>query len=78
MPTARIVGPYRFYFTSHDSGEPPHVHVERDDQNAKVWLAPVSIEWSRGFSAKECNRILDIVTEFRQEFTERWREFFDG
>jgi hypothetical protein len=36
-------GPYRLYFYSHELNEPPHVHVDRDDQSAKVWLRPVGL-----------------------------------
>ena len=32
------VRPYRLYFYSHEPNEPPHVHVDRDDQSAKFWL----------------------------------------
>jgi hypothetical protein len=43
MPTIPgISGPYRFYFYSFDCNEPMHVHVRRDRQHAKFWLAPVS------------------------------------
>ena len=41
MPTVLRVGPYRFFFYSGDGGEPPHIHVERDQYVAKVWLDPV-------------------------------------
>jgi hypothetical protein len=42
MPTVLRIGPYRFYFVSHDMDEPPHVHVDRDDESAKFWLAAVA------------------------------------
>ena len=49
-----MVGPYRIYFYSHEPNEPPHVHVDRDDQSAKFWLDPValasSVRWSFGES----------------------------
>jgi hypothetical protein len=40
MPTILRHGPYRFFFYAGDADEPPHVHVERDDNKAKFWLAP--------------------------------------
>ena len=42
MPTVLRVGPYRLFFYSGDGHEPPHIHIERDDRIAKVWLGPVS------------------------------------
>ena len=35
-PTVLREGPYRFYFSGHEPNEPPHVHVDRDDQSAKL------------------------------------------
>ena len=40
MPTVLRRGPYRFFFYSSDRAEPPHVHVERDENLAKFWLDP--------------------------------------
>ena len=38
MPSVLRSGPYRFYFFSHEPNEPPHVHIDRDEATAKVWL----------------------------------------
>jgi hypothetical protein len=38
-----IPGPYRFFFTSFDCNEPPHVHVEREDMTCKFWLEPLGL-----------------------------------
>jgi hypothetical protein len=43
-----MVGPYRIYFYSHEPNEPPHVHVDRDDQSAKFWLDPVALARNLG------------------------------
>ncbi len=32
MPTVLCSGAYRFFFNAPDSGEPPQVHVDRDDK----------------------------------------------
>jgi len=52
MPTV-LRSPYRFYFVSHDLHEPPHVHVDRDDDSAKFWLAPVALASNLGFTTVE-------------------------
>ncbi len=78
MPTVLLVGPFRFFFYAGDGGEPPHVHVERDDCEAKFWLDPVRLERSRGFRAKEINRIRELVEEHQEQIQEAWNEFFDG
>jgi hypothetical protein len=53
VPTILMVGPYRMYFHSHEPNEPPHVHVDRDDQSASsgwTWLrwpeTLASVRWS--------------------------------
>ena len=40
MPTVLRRGPYLFFFYSSDRAEPPHVHVQRDENLAKFWLDP--------------------------------------
>ena len=57
MPTVLHSGPYRVFFYAGDGNEPPHVHVERDDCEAKFWLEPILLERSYGFSRKENRRI---------------------
>jgi len=53
MPTVLRRGPYRFFFYSSDRAEPPHVHVERDENLAKFWLDPVRLHESGGFRGAE-------------------------
>jgi uncharacterized protein DUF4160 len=48
---------------SHDLNEPPHVHVDRDEQSAKFWLAPVALARNLGFNAVELRRIQSLVAE---------------
>jgi hypothetical protein len=78
MPTVLRVGPLRFFFYAGDGAEPPHIHVERDDCEAKFWLDPVRLERSRGFRRKEINRIRGLVEDHREQLLESWNEFFSG
>jgi hypothetical protein len=48
MPTVLRSGPYRFFFYSADGAEPPHIHVERDDNTAKFWLRPYGCTTAAG------------------------------
>ena len=50
----------RFFFYAGDGNEPPHIHVERDDFEAKFWLDPVRLARMRGFGRKEIKRIRDL------------------
>jgi hypothetical protein len=76
MPTVLRHGPYRFFFYAGDIDEPPHVHVERDDCQAKIWLAPARLEGSWGFTEKEVHRIMDLVEQHQEDLMESWNEFF--
>jgi hypothetical protein len=79
MPTVLRFDGYRFYFYSHEPNEPPHVHVDRAEATAKVWLEEVKIARGRGFRTKERNAILSIVKEHREMLLEAWNEYFgDG
>ena len=78
MPTILRVGPFRFFFYAGDGGEPPHIHVERDDCEAKFWLDPVRLERSRGFPRKDLNRLREMIAKHREQLLEGWNEFFYG
>jgi hypothetical protein len=72
------VGPYRFFFYSADREEPAHVHVEREDGEAKFWLEPVRYESSRLFSRLELTRIERLVAENAILLLRKWNEYFEG
>ena len=62
MPRIRgIPGPYRFFFTSFDCSEPPHVHVEREEGTCKFRLGPLELARNHGFSARELNVIRRLI-----------------
>ena len=78
MPTVLRSGPYRFFFYAGDREEPPHIHVERDDNKAKFWLEPVRLQNSGGFSRTEIGKIQKLVEENREELLRGWNEYFNG
>jgi hypothetical protein len=75
MPTVLPFGPYRFFYAG-DRNEPPHIHVERDDNTAKFWLNPIRLQNSGGFSRKEINQIQKLVKENEEYLLRRWDEHF--
>jgi hypothetical protein len=48
-----------------DCVEAHHVHVEGNDGLAKLWLTPVSVADSVGYSLREIHRIKRIVQDDR-------------
>ena len=63
MPTVLRSGPYRAYFYSHESNEPAHVHIDRDEASCKFWLSPVSLASNLGFRATELREIERLIED---------------
>ena len=78
MPNILFEGPYRFFFVSLDRGEPPHIHVERENKVAKFWLDPIRLQWSGGFSRREIGRIQKLLSANHRRLLEAWDEYFRG
>ena len=75
-PAVLRLGPYRFYFVSHDLREPPHVHIDRDAFSTKFWIAPVPLAYNLGFPARELRKLEALTTENQKELLEAWNEYF--
>jgi len=69
-------GPFRFFFYSHEPREPPHVHIERDDAIAKIWLHDGAVVDSGGLTPRDLQRVVAIVMTHRDRFIEAWHEHF--
>ena len=76
MPTVARIGPYRLFFYSSDRVEPPHVHVERDRNRAKLGLEPVRLQSSGGFRGPELRRVEQLVAENVARLLKDWHGFF--
>ena len=78
MSTILRIGAYRFYFYSHESNEPPHIHIDRDNLSAKFWLQSVSLAQNIGFPAKELRKLQSMVIENQTQLLEAWHEYFSN
>ncbi len=76
MPTIEISG-YKFRFYSSDLNEPPHMHVIRDGNEAKVWLQPIDVAYNRGYNKVKMNQILKLVKQNQQKLLEVWYAHFN-
>jgi len=76
MPTILIEG-YKFRFYSLDISEPPHVHVLRGENVAKVWLAPVRPANCFGYNEREMNHILRLTEENEGRLLKVWYDYFN-
>jgi hypothetical protein len=78
MPTLLRVGPYRFFCYAGDRDQPTHVHIERNSSEAKFWLTPVRLQFNKGFSSNEINRLQTLTEDNQQQLLEAWHDFFNG
>jgi hypothetical protein len=54
------------------------VHIERDDNIAKVWIDPIRLYSSGGFNRTEISKILKIIESKREIVTEAWNDYFSN
>ncbi|CAN5428955.1 DUF4160 domain-containing protein [soil metagenome] len=78
MPTVGRSGPYRLYFYSDEGFEPAHIHVERDDLDAKFWILPVELAGFHGFGPRELRVIEKLVIAEEARNAQAWRRHFGG
>ncbi|HEX4029122.1 MAG TPA: DUF4160 domain-containing protein [Terracidiphilus sp.] len=79
MPTVFRERGFRFFFYSNEGTppEPVHVHVERDDLEAKVWLNPVvEVAYNDGYDPRALRELLNIIRANRNLIERTWNEFF--
>jgi len=76
VPTVLRIGPYRFYFYSHEPNEPAHVHIDKDNLSTKFWLQPVHLARNLGFNPRELNQLHNLVTENQATLLEAWHGYF--
>lgn len=74
MPVILRVKGYRFWFYEADLDEPPHVHVGKENKEAKYWLNPIVLTKSRRFGQHELNEIERILVEYRTDILEAWEK----
>lgn len=75
MPTIIIDG-YKFRFYSSDIFEPPHVHIIKAENVAKIWLQPISVQYNRGYNPAELNKVLRLTRKNQEKLLEVWNDYF--
>lgn len=54
-----------------------HIHIEKGDASAKIWLQPIEIGNNYGFSSREMNQIILIVQNNQSQFIDFWNDYFN-
>ncbi|MCR5573817.1 MAG: DUF4160 domain-containing protein [Bacteroidaceae bacterium] len=75
MPTIFIFFGFRFLFYSNDH-EPIHVHVIKDNCEAKYNVDPIEQLSNHGFKRSEIAIIESIIEENKEIIIERWKMYF--
>ena len=52
------------------------MHVLRGENEAKIWLSPVGVEYNYGYNSRELNRLLRLTRENLNRLLEAWHEYF--
>lgn len=79
MPTVFYERGFRFFFYSNEGSprEPVHIHVEKDNREAKFWLNPVvRVAYNDGFDARTLRLLAEMVGANRERIERAWNEFF--
>lgn len=79
MPVIFRYHGFKFFFYSNEGTprEPAHVHVEKDDMEAKFWLFPeVQVAYNDGYDARMLRELLEIVGQNKGLIERAWDEFF--
>ena len=79
MPVVFRERGFRFHFFSNegDPREPVHVHVVKNDADAKLWLYPeVKFAYNEGFDTRTERWIVATVAAHRQQIEDAWNDHF--
>ena len=69
---------FKFFFYSNEGTprEPIHVHVERDEMEAKFWLTPeVRVAYNDGYDARTLRMLLGVVETNKDRIVRAWNEY---
>ena len=79
MPVIFRIRGFKFFFYSNEGTprEPIHVHVGKDHDEAKFWVAPVvSVAYNDGYDARTLRELLQLVEENKDRIERAWNDFF--
>ena len=70
---------FRFFFYSNEGNprEPVHIHVEKDNCEAKFWLYPkVGVAYNDGYDARTLRLLTAMVEANKSRIERAWHEYF--
>jgi hypothetical protein len=79
MPVVFRERGFRFFFYSNEGSprEPLHIHVERDNVEAKFWLRPaVRVAYNDGYDARTLRELQNLIEANSNRIERAWDEHF--
>ncbi len=79
MPQVLRARAFRFFFYSNEGSarEPVHIHVEKDELEAKIWVIPeVCLAYNDGYDARTLRELMEIVEANKDLIERTWNDFF--
>jgi hypothetical protein len=79
MPVVFREQGFRFFFYSNEGSprEPVHIHVEKDNVEAKFWLDPnVRVAYNDGCDARVLRELQSLVEANKNRIVRAWNEHF--
>ena len=73
MPVILREKGYEFWFVMFDLNEPIHVHVRHERKQAKYWVQPLALAWTRGYRPHELKEIERIITDNSAYIVRVWK-----
>ena len=79
MPVVFRERGFVFFFYSNEGTprEPAHIHVGKDEKEAKFWLRPkIKLAYNDGYDARTLRDLAELIAWRRDQIERRWHEFF--
>jgi hypothetical protein len=79
MPVVFRYRGFKFFFYSNEGTplEPAHIHVERDDMEAKSWLFPaVRVAYNDGYHPRTLRELSEVVEANKNRIVRAWNGHF--
>lgn len=77
MPTIFELFGLRFFFFADDHA-PIHVHVVKEQDNAKIAIEPeIKLIYNHGLKAQDLKRALKLAEMYKTEIIETWYKYHD-
>ncbi len=75
MPTIFEIFGLRFFFFSDDHA-PIHVHVVKEDYDAKIEIEPeIRLVYNHGLKAKDLKRAMMLVEMYKDDIIDVWKRY---